>query len=240
MWKFVLQCWMFVTVVRAAPVGLPLPSSMSRLGWKILKENNEKHHQKHGSLDEFLPDLIEVKDKHLDPTAKDLDRGTLMNILAENFDLRYMSVNRPLESKLLPNGTLEYDFKRNRPVGKMPDSIRNLDFTSQLSLPDGPSIKSKLTSKLSKKVQRFLWAYSYCPVNFTWKDLGVRFWPRWIKIGRCYNGRSCSIPAGMGCKPSGTRHLTLLRWHCKNWDYTRSCSWIRVQYPIISECQCSC
>ncbi|XP_013413781.1 noggin [Lingula anatina] len=184
-----------------------------------------------------VPPLLESEDTSLDPSFQDFDKETLLKLLGDKYEPLYMSTRQPYESIYSPNGTLEYDFKNNRrPTGKMPHSIRNMDF-SVLHLPEGPNIKTKIGHRLSKKLQRLLWAYTYCPVNYVWKDLGVRFWPRWLREGRCYNGRSCSIPEGMTCKPSGSKYLTLLRWHCQG---GRTCQWIPIQYPVITACSCGC
>nr|AJV21318.1 noggin [Terebratalia transversa] len=153
-----------------------------------------------------IQDLIESPDKKLNPKKNNFNEIDMMEFLGKNFNRKYMSVEKPEEAQHTPNGTLVYEFRKNRPTGKMPPSIKNMDFSSNtLDIPGGKNIRTiKLGHKTKRKLQRFLWAYTYCPVLFTWKDLGVRFWPRWIKRGRCYNtNRSCSVPAGMKCNPKG-------------------------------------
>ncbi|XP_010224591.1 PREDICTED: noggin-2-like, partial [Tinamus guttatus] len=98
----------------------------------------------------------------------------------------------------------------------------------------------KVGKKARRKVLQWLWAYTYCPVLYTWKDLGVRFWPRYIKEGNCFAEKSCSFPEGMFCKPVKSVTKTFLRWHCQGWSSQKYCTWIPVQYPLISECKCSC
>ncbi|NXN33095.1 NOGG2 protein, partial [Nycticryphes semicollaris] len=102
----------------------------------------------------------------------------------------------------------------------------------------GPRLK--VGKKARRKVLQWLWAYTYCPVLYTWKDLGVRFWPRYIKEGNCLAEKSCSLPEGMFCKPVKSVTKTFLRWHCQGWSSQKYCTWIPVQYPLISECKCSC
>ncbi|KFV18785.1 Noggin, partial [Tauraco erythrolophus] len=96
-----------------------------------------------------------------------------------------------------------------------------------------------LSKKLRRKLQMWLWSQTFCPVLYTWNDLGSRFWPRYVKVGSCYSKRSCSVPEGMVCKPAKSVHLTILRWRCQRRGGQR-CTWIPIQYPIISECKCSC
>ncbi|KFO34993.1 Noggin [Fukomys damarensis] len=99
--------------------------------------------------------------------------------------------------------------------------------------------KQRLSKKLRRKLQMWLWSQTFCPVLYAWNDLGSRFWPRYVKVGSCFSKRSCSVPEGMLCKPSKSVHLTVLRWRCQRRGGQR-CGWIPIQYPIISECKCSC
>jgi noggin len=168
------------------------------------------------------------------PTSVDLHARRLRKILGGPIDSRYLSEKEPLDHILRPNGTLVYRFEKGKPKGRIPDEFRKLRFV----IPERRSsirIKSK---KTRRKVQEFLWAYSYCPVMFHWRDLGPRIWPRWIREGSCVNVReSCSFPAGMTCHPKGKTDLHMLYWHCKR---KNSCKWIKFQYSIVSECGCGC
>jgi noggin len=156
-----------------------------------------------------------------------------------------------------------------------------------IRLPDGSRLRTRISAKLKKKLQQFLWGFTACPIVYRWKDLGIRFWPRYLKEGHCPAGKtSCSIPPGMKCRPAAKAHKTLLRWHCaqyphhnhhnsggnaanhhRNLLYSSSssstlsatvnpalagngmlspsahkqhCHWIKVEYPIVTQCSCSC
>ncbi|XP_010851231.1 PREDICTED: noggin [Bison bison bison] len=124
---------------------------------------------------------------------------------------------------------------RQRPSGAMPSEIKALEFSEGLA----PGKKQRLSKKLRRKLQMWLWSQTFCPVLYAWNDLGSRFWPRYVKVGSCFSKRSCSVPEGMVCKPSKSVHLTVLRWRCQRRGGQR-CGWIPIQYPIISECKCSC
>ena len=41
---------------------------------------------------------------------------------------------------------------------------------------------SHVTQKIEKILLRWLLRKSYCPLEHKWTDLGVHFWPRWIKV----------------------------------------------------------
>lgn len=188
--------------------------------------------------------LLENPDTKNDPANADLDETNLrllLNGIGNGVDPKFSSVTKP---SIVYNGTIEFPFdttKRSKILAslrRIPRHFRNLFKTNEL--PNGVHAKLHLKSQLKKRVYDYLWAYSYCPVKYTWKDLGIRFWPRWIKEGRCLNKRSCSIPPGMSCKQSSSKQVELLRWHCKTWQTAYYCTWIKVHYPILTSCTCSC
>ncbi|XP_048346550.1 noggin [Sphaerodactylus townsendi] len=176
-----------------------------------------------------LVDLIEPPDPLFDPKEKDLNDTLLRGLLGAHFDAGFMAVSAPPEH---PEESAELEaLLRQRPSGPMPGEIRALDF------PDGK--KARLSRKLRRRLQLWLWAQTFCPVLYAWNDLGSRFWPRYVKVGSCSGKRSCSVPEGMLCKPARSVHLTILRWRCQRRGGQR-CAWIPIQYPIIAECKCSC
>lgn len=185
-----------------------------------------------------IPPLHENPDRAFDPSTEDLDYKTLRRMIGKKFDRNFMQVVKPLEHIFHPNGTLNIRFRKGRPKGRRPGFIK--DFGSKISF--GKNIVKKLgVDKRTKKImQKYLWNYTHCPIIYRWKNLGIRFWPQWIKEGSCYKGRSCSVPPGMMCKTKNSKPITLLRWHCKDWNKDRQCKWIEIQYPIITECGCSC
>lgn len=200
-----------------------------------------------------LVDLIEHPDPLFDPKDKDLNDTLLRSLLSAHFDANFMAVALPDEPRRpgLGDELAELDLLlRQRPSGAMPSEIKGLDFAEGAALPAAatpPNAAKKqqqqqrLSKKLRRKVQLWLWAQTFCPVLYAWNDLGSRFWPRYVKVGSCFSKRSCSVPEGMVCKAAKALHLTLLRWRCqRRGGGQQRCTWIPVQYPIISECKCSC
>lgn len=178
-----------------------------------------------------LPLLVlkEDPDPVFDPKERDLNETELRNTLGD-FDSRFLSVYPPMNIE----GFAE-DFQEiQKPSGVLPKEIRAVDFDSHL----GKKLKSN--KKLKRRLQQWLWAHSFCPVVYTWTDLGSRFWPRYIRVGSCLNKHSCSVPEGMQCRPSNSMHLTVLRWRCVHRKGGLKCVWIPAQYPIITDCKCSC
>uniref|UniRef100_A0A665VY95 Noggin n=1 Tax=Echeneis naucrates TaxID=173247 RepID=A0A665VY95_ECHNA len=178
-------------------------------------------------------DLKEDPDPVLDPKEKDLNETELRSVLGGHFDPVFMSVSPP-EDKYSGNEDPTEAEMRLRLSGPMPKEIRAMDF----EVPHGK--KQKPSRKLRRRLQLWLWSFASCPVLQAWTDLGSRFWPRYVKVGSCSSKRSCSVPDGMVCRPAKSTHFTVLRWRCLQRRGGLKCSWIPVQYPVISECKCSC
>lgn len=185
--------------------------------------------------------LVEKEDRSLDPTEADLDSHKLRAILNSGYNPMLMSVTRPPEAEDNPRGILSFEMRRGRPTGMRP---KFLDTFGQLNINDinghrMSEMDLKLKKGLRRKITKFLWTYSHCPVVYKWKDLGPRFWPRWIREGDCHHkGRSCSFPPGMKCKPSKSKSVNILRFYCP--QKGKPCRWIKIFYPIITRCHCSC
>uniref|UniRef100_A0A8C9XCE0 Noggin 3 n=1 Tax=Sander lucioperca TaxID=283035 RepID=A0A8C9XCE0_SANLU len=161
-------------------------------------------------------DLREDPDPALDPREKDLNDTELRSALGSHFDPLCMSLSAELRYRL---------------SGAMPKDIRAMEFEVQHGR------KQKPSKKLRRRLQLWLWSYTGCPVVSAWSDLGTRFWPRYLKVGSCYNKRSCSVPEGMFCKPAKSTHLTILRWRCLQRKGGAEIS--DLYEPFISECKCS-
>ena len=180
--------------------------------------------------------LKEEPDPVLDPKEKDLNETELRSILGSHFDPLFMSVAPPEDRYVGNEDTSDSEGTRlqQKPTGLMPKEIKAMEFEIQHGK------KQKPSKKLRRRLQLWLWSYASCPVVYAWNDLGHRFWPRYVKEGNCYNKRSCSVPEGMVCKPAKSAHFTILRWRCMQRKGGLKCAWIPVQYPVISECKCSC
>lgn len=177
-----------------------------------------------------LVELKEDPDPIFDPKERDLNETELKSMLGD-FDSRFLSVLPPAEERYAGNDELD-ELEMQKPSGVLPKEIRAVDFEV--------GKKHKPSKKLKRRLQQWLWAYSFCPVLYTWTDLGSRFWPRFVRVGSCLSKRSCSVPEGMVCKPAASTHLTVLRWRCVQRKGGLKCAWIPVQYPIITDCKCSC
>lgn len=171
-----------------------------------------------------VPDLKEDPNPAFEPGERDLLPLFLRRKLGSSFDSLYSSIGQPTWG----NGS-EVTQDATGFTEPMPGEFYELDLAE---LKAGPNAQ--------RRVRRWLWSYTRCSVLWVWKDLGIRFWPRYLKEGRCMNSRSCSLPEGMFCKPVESVSVTLLRWHCQGSRALKSCAWIRARYPVISRCECAC
>uniref|UniRef100_A0AAY4DTR4 Noggin n=1 Tax=Denticeps clupeoides TaxID=299321 RepID=A0AAY4DTR4_9TELE len=179
-----------------------------------------------------LVDLKEDPDPVFDPKEGDLNETELKSVLGD-FDGRFVSIAPPQDKHAAGDEPDEQDPPQT-PGGVMPKELRSMEFELQFGKKRRPS------KKLRKRLQLWLWSFSHCPVLYAWTDLGARFWPRFVRVGSCSSKRSCSLPEGMVCKPAKSTHVTVLRWRCLQRKAALKCAWIPVQYPIITECKCSC
>ncbi|KAM4717975.1 LOW QUALITY PROTEIN: noggin-like [Anableps anableps] len=175
-------------------------------------------------------DLKRGPDPAFDPKERAFNETELRSILG-NFDT-LLSVSPPVEDKR-PGSNESDHFDLQKGGGVMPKEIRG-DFNVQIGKEHKPN------KKLKRRLQQWLWAYSFCPVAYTWTDLGSRFWPRYLRVGSCVSKRSCSVPEGMVCRPANSTHLTVLRWWCLQRRSGLKCAWIPAQYPVITDCKCAC
>ncbi|CAH8864317.1 unnamed protein product [Trichobilharzia szidati] len=100
----------------------------------------------------------------------------------------------------------------------------------------------KRNKKLRRILREFLNDFISCPLYYIWYDWGPKFWPRWIKAGKCVNiaDISCSFPPGMYCQEKSAKDIVLLRYICpESWPIS-SCNWYRIHLPIVMECSCGC
>lgn len=199
-----------------------------------------------------FPDLVESTNKLYDPKESDLNTTRLKVKLGGFYDESFMSIIKPNEEDIAyenksKDGHL-HNFTRNKngrliPKDELPDYLKDINF-KYIYLNDGNKIRTRISSKLKKKMQQFLQTYTKCRISYKWKDLGPRFWPRYLKAGYCTAGGrvSCSIPPGMTCRPGQTEYKTLLRFHCGGGrgGGEGKCHWRNVQYPVVTSCTCAC
>lgn len=179
------------------------------------------------------PSSLSPSSTSLDPSPADLDARLLSSILGADYDATYMSPVRPSDSILYPNGTFllyREDFLADNGRGSKLPRLPAIRVPGRSSSSSSTTILTAAVGREARhRLKRYLAAYSHCPLYVRWRDLGRRFWPRWIREGSCrgqssgtasgkagvVRERSCSIPAGMTCRPNRSSTKTVLWWHCR-------------------------
>ncbi|GIY63537.1 hypothetical protein CDAR_442121 [Caerostris darwini] len=204
------------------------------------------------------------------PRKKNLDPHQLLEILGGHYSPEWMSVEEPLAlaSKDPDRGATYVVRHDNWQHADLIKQLQGTNLTVELAQLGGTKVLEE--PLLVRAVEKWLLKRASCPVRYAWEDIGNLFWPRYIKRGECASvPGTCSWPPGMHCVPSGTTTLHVLRWQCKvpkgrsrrksfkvnkdpkgkDWPKrinegeqpaNMRCSWIRVPYPITSDCLCTC
>ncbi|OQR69297.1 noggin-3-like [Tropilaelaps mercedesae] len=182
----------------------------------------------------------------------EVDEETLLKMLGDEFQPKLMSIENPNRDEFKShNGTKrhrQHNNKQRKNATSNRESLRTLLGDRMSELPrDQPGFRRTL--------RRFLRKHTECRVTRYWHDLGNRYFPRYIREGRCQQGNvSCSIPPGMTCLPHKQRELKLLWWHCTTGGFStrtqvnqphfnlerQKCRWIKIVYNVLSECTCRC
>ncbi|XP_054718170.1 noggin-3-like [Uloborus diversus] len=204
------------------------------------------------------------------PRKKNLDKDQLLDILGSYFDEEWMSIEEPLAlSSKDPDRGATYVVKHDGAQhSELVRQIHLSNLTLELAALGGQKILEDRDLVLT--VEKYLLQRASCPVRFAWEDIGALFWPRYIKRGECASvPGTCSWPPGMHCVPADKSTIHVLRWQCKlpkgkgrrrtfkstndpksrDWQkrvndgdpsINLRCHWIRVPYPITTECYCTC
>jgi hypothetical protein len=192
------------------------------------------------------------------PRKRDLKRKKLLRILGD-YNRKYMSISKPVHT-LHMSSAQQLD-------EKLLEDFKQLNLTYIADKAN--EMQHLISENITNLFQDWLLGLASCPVHYEWEDLGVLFWPRWIKKGLCKTEYSCSWPPGMHCVPAESRMVYLLRWHCVSAQHRRrsgkrrrnrkengskgksksirskgygrlKCKWLKVPYPLTDECFCSC
>jgi len=169
----------------------------------------------------LLPELPEEDSPK--PQRSDINGKVLKRKLGKDFEPQLMSAVLPSKSSQSEN-----DKKKWR-----------LSQTSLLKLVK--RLQKKPRKKQKKLISLWFKQTTSCPVQYSWFDLGSRYWPRYVKKGYCETKKSCSVPEGMMCQPSASRNITVMRFHCQGiTTENQYCVWIKAKIPIIANCKCKC
>ncbi|XP_071038534.1 noggin-2 isoform X2 [Parasteatoda tepidariorum] len=185
-------------------------------------ENKHERHSKSQHQDEQLRksknkkngQQVNIGSRYLKkrPTRRRLDKSSLLEILGEDYEPNLMTADRPKRTVIsIPSHEVNVDKLNNRwSQEELMKQMSKLNLTEELSSVD-PSLVP-----LEDKIRQWMMRRSSCPIHFSWKDLGKKYWPRWVREGVCLKRDGyCSFPAGMNCVPGATTSVQLLNWQCE-------------------------
>ncbi|XP_035516405.1 noggin-2-like [Morone saxatilis] len=187
-----------------------------------------------------------------------------------SFDQFWMSIEQPSESSggqpLLRGGALSAREKFNQSASP---ELREAAASQRQKLEKEAADLdlSSLPSQVALLVRDWLVSSASCGLTYQWVDLGLAFWPRWLRQTDCERsdeGQSCSFPGGMECVRAQMTHINILAWHCLDireggngsrrmrangsdsstemgtGEVMKRCIWRQVPYPVVTACTCSC
>ncbi|KAG8187131.1 hypothetical protein JTE90_004877 [Oedothorax gibbosus] len=147
------------------------------------------------------------------PGRKQLDKSSLMVLMGDDYLTSWMSDERPKKPLInVPSNEVNLDDGQagSWAQERLLNQLRSVNLTAELS-EMAPGLLP-----FENMVRQWMVKRSSCPVEFTWKDLGPTYWPRWIRKGECANRKGlCSYPTGMHCVPGATTKVMLLFWDCE-------------------------
>ena len=160
------------------------------------------------------------------PGPNDIRPEIFKRRLANLFNPEFMSISRPNNfGEVLTFGRAG---KWRSPYQRAMKLVRRLG-----------NIPQSMKRKRQRVVMGWYKKLDGCPVEYSWLDLGRRYWPRYIKRGHCNSSNRCQLsPDSLKCQPSEHKVLTLLRFTCSKRN--RSCSWYNTRIPVIKNCACIC
>ena len=199
------------------------------------------------SGDRVMPlPLLEDPGDYTRPQNRDLNEVKLRRRLGNSFEEHWMSIREPTTDTV--NEVV--DQRQNRHNTWLRRQLNSLNLSRDASM-------LNLSTQEVRSLESWLMWKAGCAVIYKWADIGPLFWPRWVKQGTCLN-KPCSWPEGMTCVQGDSTNIRLLRWHCRGRQTStitnaetqgrvsggvskgRQCKWLKVPYPIMTQCICSC
>ena len=142
------------------------------------------------------------------PRRSQLRPERLAAKLGPAFDSNLMSIDRPADASIVT-------FQQETGLENVADLNEQLELLNFTYHDDVTGEVQTLKPAVRKYLEKWLLQRAACPVRQTWSDLGLYYWPRWVRRGSCDSRAACSWPPGMHCVPQERRPIRLLRWTCQ-------------------------
>lgn len=166
-----IQSWSSILVVLAALLlnQVTISQCYSHFALKSSKTNGLPIDP---AMEKIQPRTIDCGDALQRPSKKDLNERKLRRRLAGSIDERFLSIMEPLHSS--------DTFVRQVSLRGISTSEKNL--LRQIIRNETSSKMGKPSPFIERYMMKWLIQKSDCPVEYTWKDLGFCYWPRWISV----------------------------------------------------------
>ena len=166
--------------------------------------NEEESVARHQNITALKALLNDISNPKAGPGQQDLDEKKLKSLLGRLLDPNFHSIKKP------PN--LSKVFTEHITEQTLLESMSSKLLSDTFELPDTIT-KAKIHQKATKYLRLYLQNLAYCPLSYTWKDLGKAVWPRYFKETFCI-AKPCSHPPGMTCQESVSKTISFLYWTC--------------------------
>nr|ACO06226.1 noggin 2 [Schmidtea mediterranea] len=181
----------------------------------------------------FFPNF---KTEEIARAAFKLTNGQLLKLLnRKNFNSNFMSITEPESSNDIKQ------FYISKSLNLIEKQNQKSFLRKALQLFHLKKFRKTINRDFRRKLRTFLDLFSWCPVTYQWKDMGPKFWPRWIKQGSCANlSKSCSYPEGLVCQEYEHKNIAVLRFLCMSDWAIDKCKWYKIYIPFLLTCRCGC
>lgn len=165
------------------------------------------------------------------PKKQDIDNDMLTGELHDNFDPEFMSIQRPTDSQ---------SNKSNKKMEEFADQlVAKLLAEARRSWKKGGNRQIQRAGLQTEFVQAAQAWNEYETERWTeyrWIDLTRRFWPRWIKTGRC--SQNCTSRGSSCHQVEGEK--VILRWKCLDLGGKPGCFWLPTTVNLVTGCWSTC
>ncbi|GFO39179.1 noggin-like [Plakobranchus ocellatus] len=186
-----------------------------------------------------LPDLLKKMGKHCDPFWMSIEKPQGFDVIFTNSIKDQCDIAEDWTDTIDTSNLIRY-LNYARKNGSASDFGEGNEKSSNDAIND-----------VVGAVRRWMIEKATCPVHYIWEDLGLLFWPRYIRRGFCsFDSLSaslktriksssplptdghCSWPSGMFCRDGEEKRLTILVWTCRSTQRSNTGGMAKTKGPF--------
>ena len=214
-----------------AGAAFQLPPFLQTLSEHTLSQSRADGSDRLFTLPSSLANVPNVR--RFTPRKKHLKPHKLRRRLRKDWDPFWMSAERPEEALV--------EVVREAPRDpSLVKAVERLNFTLRGGGEDGEPGGS-LEESVTRLLGAWLLQRSTCRVHYVWDDLGVLYWPRWVRRGFCqadddyYSSSSSSASSASSLSPSSSSSSASSSSSSSSFSATPSCSWPPGMHCVPAE-----